>query len=111
MNILLKALLVTIVTVSGGSALRAESTSSGIGIGQNPQLPEPEYSILPTVKIAPAVGWSGTRQPTAADELAVAAYAGNLDHPRWLYVLPNGDVLVAETNAPPRPNDGHGIKA
>ena len=111
MNILLKAFLVTIVSVSGGSVLRAESPSTGIGIGQNPQLPEPEHAIFPTVKIAPAVGWSGTRQPAAADELAVAEYAANLDHPRWLYVLPNGDVLVAETNAPPRPDDGHGIKA
>ena len=42
--------------------------------------------------------------------LAVSAFASGLDHPRWLYVLPNGDVLVAETNAPPRPDDGKGIK-
>ena len=40
----------------------------------------------------------------------VAAFAADLDHPRWLYVLPNGDVLVAETNAPPKPDDGKGIK-
>lgn len=37
-------------------------------------------------------------------------FASDLDHPRWLYVLPNGDVLVAETNAPPRPDDGKGIR-
>ena len=40
----------------------------------------------------------------------VGAYAVGLDHPRWLYVLPNGDVLVAETNAPPQPEDRKGIK-
>ena len=42
--------------------------------------------------------------------MRVAAFAGKLDHPRWLYVLPNGDVLVAETNAPPKPDDAKGIK-
>jgi glucose/arabinose dehydrogenase len=42
--------------------------------------------------------------------MEVGAFAGGLQHPRWLYVLPNGDVLVAETNAPPRPDDGKGIK-
>ena len=48
--------------------------------------------------------------PTAAEGLAVTAFARGLDHPRWLYVLPNGDVLVAETNAPKRPDDGKGLK-
>lgn len=80
------------------------------GFGPHPQLPEPESSWIPTIKIAPAKGWTGEEKPVAAAGLAVNAYAGDLDHPRWLYVLPNGDVLVAETNAPTRPEDRKGIK-
>jgi glucose/arabinose dehydrogenase len=62
------------------------------------------------VNIAPAIGWPAGAKPTAAAGTQVAAFAENLDHPRWLYVLPNGDVLVAETNAPPKPDDGTGIR-
>ncbi len=78
--------------------------------GARPTLPEPTRTLLPTVNIAPAVGWPQGAAPTAAAGLAVTAYAGGLDHPRWLQVLPNGDVLVAETNAPPRPEQGQGVK-
>ena len=54
------------------------------------------------------MGWADGAQPTPASGLAVTAYARDLDHPRWLYVLPNGDVLVAETNAPPKPDEAPG---
>ena len=82
------------------------------GIGSNPELPPPRTSLIPTVKIAEAEGWANGAQPTAASGLVVKALARNLDHPRSLYVLPNGDVLVAETNAPAdRPDDGKGLKA
>jgi glucose/arabinose dehydrogenase len=80
------------------------------GIGPNPELPPPNETLLPTVNVAKATGWSGDQTPTPTDGLAVAAFADGLDHPRWLYLLPNGDVLVAETNAPPRPEGGGGIK-
>jgi glucose/arabinose dehydrogenase len=80
------------------------------GMGPNPTLPPPHHTFLPTVNIAPAKGWPAGAKPTAAAGLSVSAYANSLDHPRWLYVLPNGDVLVAETNAPPKPEDGKGIK-
>jgi glucose/arabinose dehydrogenase len=80
------------------------------GMGPHPQLPAPDPSLLPTVHIAKAVGWPAGSKPTAAAGLEVAAYARGLDHPRWLYTLPNGDVLVAETNAPTRPDDSKGIK-
>jgi glucose/arabinose dehydrogenase len=81
------------------------------GIGPSPELPPPNTSLIPTVKIAEAKGWSSDAKPIAATGLAVTAFARNLYHPRWLYVLPNGDVLVAETNAPAdRPDDGKGIK-
>ncbi|HEU0051993.1 MAG TPA: sorbosone dehydrogenase family protein [Longimicrobium sp.] len=80
------------------------------GTGPNPTLPPPRTSLIPTVSVATAKGWPAGVTPTAAPGTAVAAFATGLDHPRWLYVLPNGDVLVAETNAPPRPDDGGGIK-
>nr|WP_229459171.1 sorbosone dehydrogenase family protein [Massilia cavernae] len=72
------------------------------GFGPNPALPAPEKTLLPTVKVAKATPWPSGTRPVAAQGLAVAAYAGQLDHPRWLYVLPNGDVLAAETNRPPK---------
>lgn len=75
------------------------------GTGPTPTLPEPRRTWLPTLQIAPAVGWPADAAPVPADGLAVNAYARGLDHPRWLHVLPNGDVLVAESNAPPRPAD------
>jgi glucose/arabinose dehydrogenase len=80
------------------------------GIGPRPNLPPPETSILPTVDVVKAKGWPADARPTPPEGLAVGPFAQGLDHPRWLYVLPNGDVLVAETNAPPRPEDSKGIK-
>jgi len=80
------------------------------GIGPHPTLPPPNPTLLPTVNIAPAKGWPAGITPKAAAGLAVNAFATGLDHPRWLYVLPNGDVLVAETNAPPQPEDSKGLK-
>lgn len=80
------------------------------GIGPHPALPAPNPTLIPTVHIAPAKGWPAGATPKAAAGLAVNAFATRLDHPRWLYMLPNGDVLVAETNAPPKPEDGKGIK-
>jgi len=80
------------------------------GVGPSPQLPQPNRTLIPTVNIATAKGWADASGPTAATGLRAVSFADNLDHPRWLYVLPNGDVLVAETNAPPRPGNTRGIK-
>jgi glucose/arabinose dehydrogenase len=80
------------------------------GTGPRPVLPPPERNLIPTVHVATAVGWPDGAMPTPAPGFAVQAFARGLDHPRWLHVLPNGDVLVAETNAPPKPEDGKGIK-
>ncbi len=79
-------------------------------MGSNPQLPPPAKSVIPTVRVAPAKGWPEGVTPTAAAGYRVNAFATGLDHPRWLYVLPNGDVLVAETNSPPKPKE-KGIRA
>src|ERR1700682_186191 len=78
--------------------------------GPSPILPPPEHTWIPTVDIATAVGWPAGGKPSAATGMAVNAFATGLDHPRTIYVLPNGDVLVAETNAPPKPDDTNGIK-
>ena len=78
--------------------------------GANPTLPQPVKRLIPTVNIATAKGWPAGGMPTAMAGLAVTSFADKLDHPRWVYVLPNGDVLVAESNAPPKPEDGKGIK-
>ena len=79
-------------------------------MGASPTLPPPKSRLIPTVNIAPATGWPEGAMPTAMAGLSVSALASGLDHPRWVYVLPNGDVLVAESNAPPKPEDGKGIK-
>ena len=80
------------------------------GTGPRPELPAPRSGLMPTVNIAPARGWPAGAAPVPAPGLQVAAFASGLDHPRWLLVLPNGDVLVAESNAPERPDDSPGIK-
>ncbi|MFN4096817.1 MAG: PQQ-dependent sugar dehydrogenase [Sphingomonas sp.] len=74
--------------------------------GVRPKLIDPRRETIPTVKIADAVGWPAGAKPVAAKGLAVNAFAGGLDHPRWLYRLPNGDILVAESNSPPREDGG-----
>ena len=79
-------------------------------MGRSPTLPAPTAALIPTVHIAPAQGWPAGTQPTPMQGLRVTALATGLDHPRWLLVLPNGDVLVAESNAPPKPDDAKGIK-
>ncbi|WP_332876670.1 PQQ-dependent sugar dehydrogenase [Massilia sp. S19_KUP03_FR1] len=81
-----------------------------VGFGPSPQLPAPEKSLIPTVHIAKAQGWTNGAKPTVAAGLAVTPYATGLDHPRWLYVLPNGDVLVAESNKPANEKDPVSIK-
>ena len=80
------------------------------GTGPRPELPAPTKTLLPTVNIAPATGWPQGTAPQAAAGLQVVAFASGLVHPRWLLVLPNGDVLVAESNAPPKPEGSKGIR-
>jgi glucose/arabinose dehydrogenase len=78
--------------------------------GPHPTLPTPVKSIIPTANVAPARGWEGGAQPTSPAGAKVTAFATGLQHPRWVHVLPNGDLLVAETNAPPKPEDRKGVK-
>jgi len=80
------------------------------GMGPNPVLPPPSTSLIPLINVVKAKGWPANASPAPITGATVVAFARGLDHPRWLYVLPNGDVLVAETNAPVRPDDNKGVK-
>jgi glucose/arabinose dehydrogenase len=104
-----RPLLLLLLLAAGGCADRSRLPLSAT-VGPNPTLPPPERSLIPTVHIAPAKGWPEGAKPRPAAGLAVTAFAGGLAHPRWVYVLPNGDVLVAESAAPPQPGARKGIK-
>lgn len=82
----------------------------GADLGATPTLPPPTKTLIPTVHIAEATGWPAGLLPVPAAGLRVTALASGLDHPRWVHVLPNGDVLVAESNKPPKPESGFSIK-
>jgi glucose/arabinose dehydrogenase len=97
--------LMTLAACGGSASLPLEA-----GIGPNPELPAPRTSLIPVVRVAKAEGWATATKPVAAPDLYVSQLATGLDHPRWVYVLPNGDVLVAESNAPPAPKE-KGIRA
>lgn len=96
------AVLALGLAACGGPAQRPPAAT----MGPDPSLQPPRTTALPTMNIAPAQGWPAGETPTPAPGLAVAAFATRLDHPRWLYVLPNGDVLVAESNKHPAPPTG-----
>lgn len=104
--VLLVALVIGFSVFGGGTTALDPSQ----GYGANPELPTPDQRLIPVVNAPEAKGWADDQKPVAAEGMEVTAFATGLDHPRWLYVLPNGDVLVAETNAPERPEDAKGIK-
>jgi glucose/arabinose dehydrogenase len=89
------AMLALLVAGCDWSSLTDEETQ-----GPDPTIPAPRWALVPDINLARAVGWPRGGMPTPAQGLAVSAFAQDLDHPRWLYVLPNGDILVAETNTP-----------
>lgn len=92
---LLAALLLT-----GCEKGRPESKSS---YGPHPVLPAPDKSLLPTANFSTAIPWPASAKPVAPEGFVVTRYATALDHPRWIYMLPNGDVLVAESATVPKP--------
>jgi glucose/arabinose dehydrogenase len=110
-NLFIAILLVAFVLpLAACGEKEPETAASRQTYGPTPTLGAPENSLIPTVNVAKAVGWPRGGKPIAADGMAVNAFATGLDHPRTLLVLPNGDVLVAETNAPSRPEEEKGIK-
>ena len=87
----------------------ATKIASVLGWGVKPLLPAPEPQTLPKVKPAKAIGWPQGKSPTPAEGFKVTRFAAGLDHPRWLLVLPNGDMLVAESDAPDNGSAGGGL--
>jgi glucose/arabinose dehydrogenase len=111
-KIILLAMSVSALAIPMASCSEpADTAAAEQTFGPSPTLPAPQNSWIPTVNVATAKGWPDGAKPTAANGMAVNAFATGLDHPRTVYVLPNGDVLVAESNAPPKPDDGKGFKA
>lgn len=94
---------------SAFGAIHAPPAAEG-EYGPHPVLPAPDEHLVPTLKVAKAVPWKGDAMPQAAAGLTVSLVAQGLQHPRWLYVLPNGDILVAESQAPAKPDDGKGLR-
>lgn len=106
------AAAIAILVVAGGTAAALWSGQKALpeqaGYGPDPALPEPHASWIPTLKTAKAIGWKQGETPDVATGFRITAFASGLDHPRWLYELPNGDILVAESNAPPKPEGKEG---
>src|SRR6267143_5807030 len=94
------------VAACGTPARLPVSAQTGVG----PVIPRPHEAVIPVITVVTAKGWPDDAMPVAGEGLTVRAFARGLDHPRWLYVLPNGDVLVSETNAPKRPDDNRGFR-
>lgn len=101
---------VAMVALAGLVACSRTARPLSESTGPDPTLPPPSRSLIPVVDIAPATGWGPDQTPVAAAGLRVRAFARGLEHPRWLLVLPNGDVLVAESDAPPNSRATKGIK-
>jgi glucose/arabinose dehydrogenase len=105
--LVLGLMAVFFVALGGVTGQRLDPASQ---YGPNPVLPLPQQSLIPVLNPPKAIGWAAGAMPVAAEGLEVTAFASGLDHPRWLYTLPNGDVLVAESNGPERPEDAKGIR-
>lgn len=108
------AILIILVAIGGflyyqvyNQRARHDITASQ---GLKPRFDDPRTGLIPLVKTARPIGWKAGEMPISPAGLKVQPFATGLDHPRWLLALPNGDVLVAETNAPPKPDDSPGIK-
>lgn len=103
----LSGIFAQIVALIGAAALqwrRLQGVPREAAWGSDPVVPaaKPQGSI-PTLKMPTAQGWSDGQKPAVAPGLKVNAFATGLDHPRWIEVLPNGDVLVAEASQVPSP--------
>ena len=107
---ILRVLALVVVVAIAGVVYLAWPDTAQLPIasvqGSRPTISDPRIQTIPTIKVADVVGWQGGAAPAPAPGLAVRPYATGLIHPRWLYRLPNGDVLVAESNSPPRRNGG-----
>ena len=109
------AVLVVLAVIAGAAvflSIRNQAARRDVlaSQGTQPVIDAPRRGLVPLINVAKATGWPQGQLPTAARGLRVQPYATGLDHPRWLLPLANGDLLVAETNAPPKPDDGNGFR-
>lgn len=106
-----REILIVGVAVAALSACgQSQSQTGPVGYGPNPALPEPRKTLIPIIKVSEVVGWPAGVTPTAPAGFRVQPFATGLDHPRWLLALPNGDVLVAESAAPPKAEPTPGLR-
>ncbi|PLK25323.1 sorbosone dehydrogenase [Porphyrobacter sp. TH134] len=107
------ALGIIIVAAGGAFWFLSRGDTADLSVeevaGTDPVLQEGDAQTVPTVQIAEPVGWKPNETPTAAAGLEVVRFADGLDHPRTVFALPNGDVLVALTRAPQQDNSGGGV--
>jgi glucose/arabinose dehydrogenase len=109
--VVLVASVLFVLLMTSLSVTAAAAENPLVGHGPDPELPPARRPLVPVLNAPDAIGWAEGQKPVAADGLEVNAFATGLDHPRQLYMLPNGDVLITETNAPAdRPDDSPGIK-
>src|SRR5207253_1108353 len=99
MRLSLVAAILGLVTISACGPAPMDPSRQ---IGPNPYLPPLHQYLLPPMRVSRIVGWGGAK-PQVAAGLRISALATGLKNPRWLYVLPNGDVLVAESGGPSPP--------
>lgn len=92
---LLSASLLSLAACDDGSSFDRQSQ-----VGPDPQLPEPHQYLFPPMHLADVVGWKDGETPTVPEGFKIEALATGLQHPRALYTLPNGDVLVVESKSP-----------
>ena len=91
-------LLITIVAIGVCACGTEAKLQVDDGIGPNPKLPPPDKEVIPTLKIAPAIGWTDGAKPTAAQGTKVVPFADGLDHPRWVYVLRSAAISFLTTS-------------
>ncbi|MBM3551195.1 MAG: sorbosone dehydrogenase family protein [Alphaproteobacteria bacterium] len=107
----IRKILFALAVMALAACDRGPELPESAGYGPHPTLPDPHPTgAFPYVNIAHAVGWRGVEKPAPAEGLGVDAFSRGLDHPRWLYELPNGDILVAESDAPKSEEGGGGIR-
>ena len=99
-------LLAASAALALGACAGGGSADPFAGFGPNPDLPAPAKSLIPTLGVPEVVGWAAGAAPTAPAGFTVTRFAEGLEHPRWLHVLPNGDVLVAESASESKPPKG-----
>jgi len=99
-SLVIASVVASTVVVISACAFDNSALSIKRGMGSNPQLPAPNLEKIPTVSVAKAIGWQPNTMPIVNEGLLINAFSTDLNHPRWLYTLPNGDVLVAESNSP-----------